>query len=93
MALVNSIASQEKTGYAYKIISSGQVRPYGESVKVVEVYLNEGLTNEEASDIVKGMGIGFNDSKNLEWYDEKLSYFKEKSPGVWEFKMVRPYLG
>lgn len=77
----------------YKIIRSGQVRRYGDSERVVEVYLKDGLTKEEASDIVKSMNIGFDNSTNKEWYQPKLSYFRETSPGTWEFKMVSAYTG
>lgn len=79
--------------YTYKILQTGQSRAYGDSERVVEVYLKEGLTKEEASDIVREMNIGFNDAKNVQWYDPKLRYFIEKTPGVWEFKMVSAYTG
>ena len=83
----------EEKGYAYKILRSGQTRRYGDSETVTEVYLKEGLTKEEASDIVRSMKIGFDDSPNKQWFESKLSRFYETSPGVWEFCMVSAYTG
>lgn len=83
----------EHGGYAYKFLRSGQPRPYADSETVVEVYLPEGLTKEQASDIVRNMGIGFDDTTGKEWFEPKLSYFREARPGVWEYKMVSAYTG
>lgn len=80
-------------GNAYSILRSGQTRRYGDSETVVEVYLKEGLTKEQASDTVREMGIGFDDSHNKDWYQPKLAYFRETSPGTWEFMMVSAYTG
>lgn len=78
---------------AYKILRSGQPRPYADSETVTEVYLNEGLTKEQVSDLIRSMNIGFDDSSNLEWYQPKLQYLRESSLGVWEFNMVSAYAG
>lgn len=86
-------APRESNGYFYKTLRAGQPRPYADSERVVEIYLKEGLTKQEASDIAKGMNIGFDDSKDKDWYQPKLSYFQETSPGTWEFKMVSAYTG
>lgn len=86
-----TIPMKEKGGYKYYVKRSGQPRRYADSEYVVEVYLPEGLTTEEASDIVRSMGIGFDDTKGKSWYEPKLSYFYQTSPGVWEFNMVSAY--
>lgn len=83
----------EEKAKPYKVLRSGQTRRYGDSERQVEVYLEKGLTKEQASDIVREMGIGFDDTPNKDWYEERLTYFRETSPGTWEFCMVRAYLG
>lgn len=77
----------------YKVLRSGQPRAYADSELVIEVYLKEGLTKQEASDSIRYMNIGFDDTKDKEWYLPKLSYIRETSPGTWEFKMVSAYTG
>lgn len=77
----------------YKVLRSGQTRRYGDSETVIEVYLKENLTKQEASDIVRSMNIGFDDTPNKEWFQAKLSYFRETSPGTWEFCMRSAYTG
>lgn len=84
---------KEVGDYSYKLIRSGQPRPYADREKVIEVYLEEGLTRQQASDKVKSMNIGFDDSKDNEWYEPRLSYFKDKGKGVWEFNMITAYTG
>lgn len=79
--------------YKHKVLKNSQERAYGDTIKIVELYLEEGLTKEQASDIARDMNIGFNDSKNRDWYEPKLSYFKETFPGVWEFKTISEYTG
>lgn len=86
-------ATRERGGYKYRVLRSGQPRPYADTEYIVEVYLSDGLTKQEATDIVKSMNIGFDDSTNKNWYDSKLSYFIETRSGVWEYKMVSAYTG
>jgi len=83
----------EKEGFTYKVLRSGQPRPYADKEYIAEVYLTEGLTKEQASDIVRNMKIGFDDTTGKQWFEDKLSYIRESRPGVWEFKMVSAYTG
>lgn len=86
-------AAKEANGFSYKTLRAGQPRPYADSERVVEVYLKEGLTRQEASDTIRSMDIGFDDERGKEWYQPKLSYLTETKPGIWEFKMVSAYTG
>ena len=76
-----------------KILRSGQPRRYADSELVMEVYLDEGLTKEQASDLIEGMNIGYSSKKPDNPFSPTLSYLRESRPGVWEFMMTSLYTG
>lgn len=77
----------------YSIVRSGQPRAYADSEYVVNVYLEKGLTREQASDTIRSMNIGFDDSSDRDWFQPRLAYLMEFEPGTWQFKMVEGYTG
>lgn len=79
--------------YTYKILRSGQPRPYADTERVVEITLEKGLTKQQASDIVENMDIGYSTKAPDNPFSPKLSYFKETTPGTWEFKTISMYTG
>lgn len=74
------------------VLRSGQPRPYADHEYVVEVHLNEGLTKQQASDLIEEMKIGYTTKDNGPFSPE-VSYLRETSPGVWEFMMKTMYTG
>lgn len=78
---------------SYVVLRSGQPRAYADSEYVVEVYLDEGLTKQQASDLIESMNIGYSCEEYYDPFSETLSYLYESRPGVWEFKMTSMYTG
>ena len=81
-------------------ITAGQARPYADSVEIARIkftcsFRTDGRIEESDlnDDLVMRFCRGhFSWVDKPEWHESRLEYLKKIGNGVWEIKIVQPYL-